>query len=178
MTEFHMAMAPFNQTFNKQLLVFHRKDLCKARPQTPSVFKFSDVLFALNIRWTLSRGIYWPRAVLHQVSLTFGKPLGQTDLQPDGPLVETPCDQEWVLCQVSLTFVQPLGQADLQSDVPMVEASSGQKWYYIRSAWHLVSLWVRLTFSQMDPPVEASHGQEWYLGPVDLNSDITPSRGI
>ena len=31
------------------------------------------------------RGIYWPKAVLHQVSLTFGQPLGQTDLQSDVP---------------------------------------------------------------------------------------------
>ena len=31
-----------------RLLVFHRKDLCEARTQTPSVFKYSDVLFALK----------------------------------------------------------------------------------------------------------------------------------
>ena len=30
------------------LLVFRRKDLCEAIPKTPSVFKFSDVLFALK----------------------------------------------------------------------------------------------------------------------------------
>ena len=27
------------------------------------------------------RGILWPKAILHQVSLTFGQPLGQADLQ-------------------------------------------------------------------------------------------------
>ena len=29
------------------LLVFHRKDLCEAKHEMQSVFKFSDVLFAL-----------------------------------------------------------------------------------------------------------------------------------
>ena len=31
------------------------------------------------------RGIYWPRVVLLQVSLTFGQPLGQSDLSSDVP---------------------------------------------------------------------------------------------
>ena len=33
----------------KTLLVFCRKDLCEARPKTPSVFIFSDVLFAFKL---------------------------------------------------------------------------------------------------------------------------------
>ena len=32
----------------KELLVFHRKDFCKAKHETQTVFKFSDVLFALK----------------------------------------------------------------------------------------------------------------------------------
>ena len=32
----------------KALLVFCRKDFCKAKPKMKSVFKFSDVLFALK----------------------------------------------------------------------------------------------------------------------------------
>ena len=44
--------------------------------------------------------------VLHQVSLTFGQPLGH----------------------VSLTFGEPLGQAGIQSDVsPKVEATSEEE---------------------------------------------------
>ena len=33
-----------------------------------------------------SRGILWPRTVLHQVSLTFGQPLDKPDLWSDVPL--------------------------------------------------------------------------------------------
>ena len=39
------------------LLVFHRKDLCKAKHEIQSVFKFSDVLFALRSEEPPSRGI-------------------------------------------------------------------------------------------------------------------------
>ena len=107
-----------------------------------SVFKFSDVLFALK-----SDGP--PFVEASQVSLTVGQPLGQTDIQADIPPVEA--------LQVSLTFGQPLGQADIQanvhpnrhlvaktstklvpvdlsSDVPPIEASSDHEQYYIRSA--------------------------------------------
>ena len=65
------------------------------------------------------------RAVLHKVSLTFGQPLGQADLQSD---VCPSRGIQWprpVLCKVSLTFGQPLGQVDLQSDVP---PSRGIQW--------------------------------------------------
>ena len=37
----------------------------------------------LSVRFTPSRGICWPRAVLHQVILTFGYPFGQADIQSD-----------------------------------------------------------------------------------------------
>ena len=42
-----------------------------------------------------SRGILWTRAVLHQVSLIFGQPLGQADFQLDAPPVEAFSGQEW-----------------------------------------------------------------------------------
>ena len=60
-----------------------------------------------------SKGIWWPRVVLHQVSLTF----------------TVRCKSVWHL------------QSDIpSSDVPsLVEASAGQEWYYIQSAWHLQS---------------------------------------
>ena len=56
------------------LLVFRRKDLCEAKHEMQSVFKFSDVLFALG-----SDGP--PTVETSQISLTFGQPLGQADLQ-------------------------------------------------------------------------------------------------
>ena len=86
------------------------------------VLKFSDVLFALSqmdtpidealgqvvifVRslgqadlWSdvppSHRGIWWPRVVLHQVSLTFGQPLGQADLWSDVPPVEASSGLEW-----------------------------------------------------------------------------------
>ena len=69
------------------------------------------------------RGIWWPRAVLHQVSLTFT-----------------------VRCQVRLTL--PVRHIQVRCKPP-VEASGGQEWYYVRSAWHVVILWVMLSLHQM-----------------------------
>ena len=40
-------------------------------------------------------GIWWPRAVLCQGTLTFGEPLGQADLQSDIPPIEASGGQEW-----------------------------------------------------------------------------------
>ena len=51
-------------------LVFHRKDLCEAKHETQSVFKFSDVLFALKSDRPPSGGISWPGVVLSWVWLT------------------------------------------------------------------------------------------------------------
>ena len=142
-----------NNVSSGYLLVFCRKDLCKANHEMQSVFKFSDVLFALK----------WDRPPIDEA-------LGQVDIycQIFGsgwhlvrctPLVEASGGQEWylvrsswpelrstpnrgiwwprmVLCQVSLTFGQPLvrctpwerhllaksgtkwGPFDLSSDVP------------------------------------------------------------
>ena len=47
-----------------------------------------------ELRCTPSRGIYWPRVILHQVSLTFGQPLGQADFQSDDPPLQTSSGQE------------------------------------------------------------------------------------
>ena len=49
------------------------------------VFKFSDVPGTSELRCTPGRGIWWLAMVLHQVILTFGHPLGQNDIQSDGP---------------------------------------------------------------------------------------------
>ena len=56
----------------------------------------------------LGRGIWWPRAVLHQVSMTFWRDAFEK--------IEKPADSQ---------------------RYPPVEASSGQEQYYIRSSWHL-----------------------------------------
>ena len=66
-----------------------------------------------SVRCTPSRGIWQPKAVLHQVSLTFT-----------------------VKHQVSLTFTVRHTQNQMYHPV---EASGGQEWYYIRSPWHLQS---------------------------------------
>ena len=42
-----------------------------------------------------TRGIWWPRVILCQVSLTFGQPLGQTDLWSDVPPLEASSGQDW-----------------------------------------------------------------------------------
>ena len=126
--------------FRFSLLVFCRKVLCEAKHEMQSVFKFSDVppveassgqeQYYVRSAWhfeecnwegskqsdvPLGRGIWWPGAVLCQVSLTFGKPLGQGDTPSDIP----PSRGVWwpraVLCQVSLTFGKPLGQGYIQS---------------------------------------------------------------
>ena len=55
-----------------------RKELCEAGPQNPSVFKFSDVLFALKSDAP-------PQVEASQVSLTVGQPLGQADIESDVP---------------------------------------------------------------------------------------------
>ena len=85
-------------------LVFRRKDLCEAKHETQSVFRFSDVLFTLksDIPPPPVRGIQWPRAVLHLVSLTFA--VRHTQLRcvpPPSRGIQWP---RAVLCQVSLTF--------------------------------------------------------------------------
>ena len=118
------------------LLVFHRKDLCEAKPQTPSVFKFSDVLFALKSDR--------PPIEASQVCLTLGQPLGQVDLQSDVP------PSRGISGQLDIWSAFGSGWPSVRC-TPQVEASSDQEQYYIRSAWHLVSLWVRLTFSQTYP---------------------------
>ena len=72
---------------------FIEEDLCD-KTQTWSLFKISDVLFALRSDVPPGRGIWWPRAVIHWVSLIFGKPLGQGDIQSDVPLLEASSGQE------------------------------------------------------------------------------------
>ena len=44
-TEYHLLAFVCHKN---TLLVFHRKDLCEAKHEMQSVFKFSDVLFALK----------------------------------------------------------------------------------------------------------------------------------
>ena len=139
----------YHQITSCPLLVFHRKDLSDARPKMQSVFKFSDVIFALK-----SDGP------------PIGETLGQVDIfcqifGSDWPLVrhtkppvEASSNQEWYCIGSGWLLVRY---------TPLLEASSCQKWYYVRSGWHLLHLWIRLTLGQMYPLVEASSGQEWYF---------------
>ena len=49
------------------------------------IFTFANVPGTSELRCTPGRGTEWSRAVLCQVSLTFGEHLGQADLQSDIP---------------------------------------------------------------------------------------------
>ena len=84
-------------------LVFRRKGLCEARPKMQSVFKFSDVLFALSQMETIGE-------TLGQVDI-FDRSLGQGDLWSDGP----PPPLGETSGQVDI-FVRSSGQADHWSD--------------------------------------------------------------
>ena len=86
-----------------------------------------------------SRGIWWPRAVLHQASLTFGEPLGQADIQSDIPPVEASGGHKQYYIRSLWHSEASNWECNGQSDIPPVEASGGQEQYYIRSAWHLHS---------------------------------------
>ena len=140
-----------------------------------------------------SRGIWWPRVVLHWVSLTFGHPFGQMY-----PLVVASSGQEWYYVRsaghlvnlwVRLTFGQMYLPVEASSGQewyllmsswpelrcnPQGEASGGQEWYYMRLARHLVILWSDVPpgshplgqadfWSDVSPLIEASSGQEWYF---------------
>ena len=73
-----------------------------------------------------SRGIWCPRAVLHQVRSAWH--------------LQSHVRSAWHL------------QSDIPGQMyPPVEASGCQEQYYVRSAWHWVILQVRLIFSQMYP---------------------------
>ena len=55
-----------------------------------------DLISDVPLLPSIGRGIWWPRVVLHQVSLTFGHPLGQANLWSDvHSLVEASSGQEW-----------------------------------------------------------------------------------
>ena len=135
------------------LMVFRRKDLCKARPKLQSVLTFSDVLFALSqmntpglgfgsgwhfvrlwVRLTfgqmysLDRDISWPSVILLWVSLTFGQIFGSC-----WPLVRHTShpgrDILWpsvILLWVSLIFGQIFGSGwPLVRCIPWAETSHG-----------------------------------------------------
>ena len=135
-------------------MVFHRKDLCEAKPKMQSVFKFSDVLFALK-----SDG--GPTDVaLDQVDI-FLRSLDQADLWSDVPPIVASSAQEWYYFRAAWHLVSLCIRLIFGQMYPLVEATSGQDWYYLRSAWHFVSLWVWLTFGQITL-VDTSSGQDWY----------------
>ena len=122
------------------LLVFHRKDPCEARPKVQSVFKFSDVLYALS-------QTYPPVVkVSGQVDI-FVRSSCQIDLWSDRPPNRDISWPSLELLHVRLTFGQTY---------PPVEESSDQEWYYFRSGWLLVRC------TPTNPLVETSCGQEWY----------------
>ena len=143
----------------------------------------------LACRHMPSTGIWWPRAVLPKVILTFCR----MQLRMQWTVRHIPITCIWwsraVLHKVSLTFTvmhqvgltfwacRCIPQLDIYSHAsdqldilfmqtyPPVEVSGGQEQYYIRSAWHLQScIRVDLTFwaCRCTSPVEASAGQEQY----------------
>ena len=136
-----------------------------------------------------------PRAVLHQVSLTFTvrckvgltRTVRHTQVRCT-LLLQASGGQEQYYVRFSLTC-----QFDIYSQTypgqmyPLIEASDGQEQYYIRSAWHLQSdvrsAWhVQSDIPRSDvPPLQASGGQEsydirsaWYLQSDIPRSDVPP----
>ena len=107
-------------------LVFRRKDLSVKQDPKPQVCSNFQCPFCTSVRWT-------PQA--SQVSLTFGQPLGQADLQSDIPPGRGIWWPRVVLHQVSLTFGLSVGQADIQSVVP-----PGRGIWWPRVVLHQVSL--------------------------------------
>ena len=51
--------------------------------------------YFIIVTYPPGRSIWWPRAVLHQVSLRFGQLLGEADLGQMYPWVEASGGQEW-----------------------------------------------------------------------------------
>ena len=104
-----------------------------------------------------------PRAVQHQVSLTFTVrckvcltcTVWHSQVSCTS-LLQASGVQEWyyirsgltfaVRCEVSLTFAVRHTQVRCN---PPVQSSSGQEWYFVRSAWHFFILWGMLSLSQM-----------------------------
>ena len=112
-------------SISHDLLVFHRKDLCEVTSKTQSVFKFSDVLFALS------------QMDPHSWGFRSGWHLWQI-FRSGWPLVRcTPQDQ--ALGQIDI-FVRSLGQADLYSDVPPMRL-------WVRLIFHQTVLARLLVFS-------------------------------
>ena len=162
------------------MLVFHRKDLCEAKPKMQSVFKFSDNLSALNqmdpCRWGFRPG--W----------LFVRYSGQLDLSSDIP----PQDELWVRMtfvqmyppgrdilwasiiwlQIRLTFGETYPRWGFRSGWPLVrctsqDEASGQVniWSDIWSGWPLVCTpWQRHLMAKSDTT----------SGQADLWSDIPP----
>ena len=100
---------------------------------------------------TPSRGIWWPRAVLHQVTLTFCEPLGQADIQCDISPVEASGGQEqyYIMSAWYLMSLWPGWPAvRCQLDI----------WWAFGSGWHSVrhtptsigSWWPRVTLHNMN----------------------------
>ena len=148
-------------------LVFHRKDLCKLTPKMQSVFKFSDVLFALS---QMDHPVY---EGLGQVDI-FVRSLGQADLCSDiPPRIRLPVrltflSDVWVMLTFGQMYSQGLG---LQSDWNfcqtfrsgwLVVRCTPQIRFWVRLTF-LSDLWVRMIFGQMYPTtVDTSHGQVCY----------------
>ena len=133
---------------------FIRKDLCEGRPKTQSVFKFSDVLFALS-QMTLHSWCFRSGWHFWQI-FESGWPFGQMYPNRWG------FRSGWHLVrfQVRMTFGQ----------------TYPQQWHLVAKC---VSTSVRLTSDQMYPLAETSCAQVcYYFGQADLWSDVPPGRDI
>ena len=112
----HILWTNYKQV--KTFLVFHRKDLCDGRPKTPSVFKFSDVLFVLEsdgppVEASSGHEQYYIWSSWPQLRCT--------------PLVEASSGQEWYYIRSAWHFVNFCVRLTFCQMYPPGRASSGQE---------------------------------------------------
>ena len=114
-------------------MVFHKKDLCEARPKIQSLFKFSDNLSALSQMdppgWGYWSGWHW---ITLLIRLTFGQ-MYPTRMSLQVRLTSGHFGQMYPTMMrlwARLTFGHTSGQVDHWSDVPTT----------------MMRLWIRLIF--------------------------------
>ena len=107
-------------------LVFRRKGLCKAKQETQSVFKFSDVFLHLSQMELPGRVILWPRVVLTWAQLTWAQMY---------PLVEASSGHEWYYIRSAWHLVNLWVRLTFGQMYPLVAASTGQEWYLFGFSW-------------------------------------------
>ena len=84
-----------------------------------------------------SRGLWWPRAVLCKVNLTFCRmQLRRQKTVRHTPPVEAVGGQDQYYVRSTWHSAECNWEGRRQSDIPPVEAAGGQDQYYVRSTWH------------------------------------------